>query len=218
MRKSIRQSEKRIIKKSLKKGTTKICYSIERFIDDIPDQSMFPYGKTKKLKDIQKKLKELFSAFNKITKMYGITYCIESGTLLGAVRHQNMIPWDDDIDVQMTGEDINVLLKHKEEIRRMGYNVTFDDKIYRFKEYTTEKNIPYIDIFEVREERGKVMYKEPYNKERWPKYWFKPSEKYPLKVYKFGRLNVLGPNDPYPYLIRGYGSDWNQGIVWEGHH
>jgi lipopolysaccharide cholinephosphotransferase len=48
---------------------------------------------------------ETFIAFDNFCKKHEIRYYAAYGTLIGAVRHNGLIPWDDDIDVWMLPED-----------------------------------------------------------------------------------------------------------------
>lgn len=52
-------------------------------------------------KKVWEKELEIWSEFNRICRKYDIQYFADSGTLLGAVRHNGFIPWDDDFDVAM---------------------------------------------------------------------------------------------------------------------
>lgn len=46
-----------------------------------------------------------------ICNRHNLRVFIESGSLLGAIRHKGFIPWDDDIDVEMFREDYDKLLQ-----------------------------------------------------------------------------------------------------------
>lgn len=47
----------------------------------------------------------IFQKFIEICEQNNLTYYCVGGTLIGAVRHHGMIPWDDDIDVSMPRPD-----------------------------------------------------------------------------------------------------------------
>ena len=53
----------------------------------------------------------LLLEFDKVCRDKGLTYFLDSGTALGAVRHGGFIPWDDDIDVGMPRKDYETFLR-----------------------------------------------------------------------------------------------------------
>lgn len=63
---------------------------------------------------------EILKKFAQICSKKGFKYYLFYGTLIGAVRHQGFIPWDDDVDVMMPRADyeklLEYLLAHEEEI------------------------------------------------------------------------------------------------------
>ena len=66
------------------------------------------------LRERQLNSDRILKAFKKLCEKHNLTYWLEGGTLLGAVRHEGFIPWDDDIDVNMPEDD---LLKLKEVLK-----------------------------------------------------------------------------------------------------
>lgn len=59
---------------------------------------------------------ELLSVFEQVCKKHNLTYYLTFGSLLGAIRHNGFVPWDDDIDLFMMREDFDKLYNLGHEI------------------------------------------------------------------------------------------------------
>ena len=62
------------------------------------------------LKRLQATELEILDEFVRVCELLGIEYFFECGSVLGAVRHEGFIPWDDDIDVGMMRNEYNLFL------------------------------------------------------------------------------------------------------------
>ena len=58
-----------------------------------------------KLREAQLKMLGILEEIDKLCRAHNISYWIEGGTLLGALRHGGFIPWDDDVDISMLRSD-----------------------------------------------------------------------------------------------------------------
>lgn len=78
--------------------------SLHYFLNHYHDIQQFPKA-TGDLRNLQLGDTKLLEIFHEICEKNKLTYWLDYGTLLGAVRHGDFIPWDDDLDVGMPRED-----------------------------------------------------------------------------------------------------------------
>lgn len=64
-----------------------------------------------RLRQAQLKMLAMLEAIDKVCLKHGLDYWLEGGTLLGAIRHQGFIPWDDDLDISMPRASYEAFLR-----------------------------------------------------------------------------------------------------------
>jgi lipopolysaccharide cholinephosphotransferase len=113
-------------------------------------------------KEFRLKLIETFRAFDAFCKRHQIQYYTAGGTLIGAVRHQGLIPWDDDVDVWMLRKDYERFLTFRGQVEghydimdsrdenywllSLAKFVDTDTTLWEFEHYPCITGV-YIDIF-----------------------------------------------------------------------
>ena len=77
--------------------------------------------------EIKQELLTMLALLDEFLSSHNINYTIMSGTLLGAVRHDGFIPWDDDIDIGVIRPEYDKLVETIKLESTFGYdNYTFE--------------------------------------------------------------------------------------------
>lgn len=64
-----------------------------------------------RLRQAQLKMLSMLEQVDAVCQKHNLDYWLEGGTLLGAIRHQGFIPWDDDLDISMPRESYEAFLR-----------------------------------------------------------------------------------------------------------
>ena len=156
---------------------------------------------------------------DRVLKAYGVRSFMVYGTFLGAIRHQGVIPWDDDLDMGIFGDDESRLLQAQDALRRHGYH------LQRHQIPWDHKTLSYYKVWIAsRPSRTGYFYSWPFV-DIWV---FRPtgrsntitdgelvcqqSDILPLKPYPFGNLCLDGPHGE-ALLIQAYGTDYTHTCV-----
>lgn len=78
------------------------------------------------IEDIKRISVEILTEFDRVCEENGLMYSIAYGTLLGAVRHNGFIPWDDDIDVIMPRKDYEKFIHVRSQLNEKYVFVSTD--------------------------------------------------------------------------------------------
>lgn len=116
---------------------------MDYFVD--PTKALSATGNTRKA---QLEMVNILKVFKSIMEKYKIIYWLDYGTLLGAVRHNGFIPWDNDVDVSVLDSDISKIKKILKKELPIKYEFINIWKGFTFRiQEKNKKNTPFIDVY-----------------------------------------------------------------------
>lgn len=170
-------------------------------------------GRTRPI-DKDNAYKNLCDVYDTLEK-YGVKCCLCHGTLLGAVRENNIIASDDDVDIWADASSIKNREELEEDLRKQGFFVPPLGDIS--KEINPVSNTPYSDTVAIRGgEKVEVWWfvkKDDmylYDIHRPHGTMYKHDKKYyePLSEISFRGKKFKVPNFTEEWLVMAYGKEW----------
>lgn len=172
--------------------------------------SLVVYTSKEDVQEIYQLMKDVDDVF----VFLGIEYWVDGGTLLGCVRHEGLIKWDDDLDICIEKKHKPNLKKAFSILESLDYDVKMvSPTIYNIahNKFKDRHNInpwscPCIDIQVMDENKGKIF--ELYYRMTHPHIFFLRQDLFPLKKLPFGPLNLPCAHAPHRYLEALYGPNY----------
>lgn len=179
-----------------------------------------PYVPTPKEAEVHYVLRGLLKKVDQVLRRNKIQYWPMGGTLLGAIRHQGMIPWDDDIDIGVWEHDLPRVAKAIQ--TELDGQVRWWRGARCFKVTPAHRNDTVIDVFPMSlqdSSKGKIItFASRMARVFWPREYFTEEEfGRGQKILPFEGVSLRGPNAPCSYLDRAYSGWDSRGYNTEGH-
>ena len=143
------------------------------------------------LRRMQMCMLEMVSELDRVCRKYDIPYFLYGGTLLGAMRHDGFIPWDDDLDVGLLRPDylrlMKVLPAELPEHIALQTNDTDPNYFYFFAKLRNRRSLleepsPYDRVFR---ERGVFIDIFPFERQRmWTHLLGEPLQAHTFKIFR----------------------------------
>lgn len=194
-----------------------------RLLEVIPQRSsQIPYLSADEADQIYALMKKVDALFLK----NGISYWATAGTLLGAIRHGGLIPWDDDLDICILEKDERKLLELEADLVRMDLELHYcsTDAFDFYKIYPRDGldidtadgedrpwKYPYVDVFVVALERNHefediYVHRSPRCYQYFHKEKFHYSQiAHPTRA-PFGPISISVPHDAESFLDACFGT------------
>jgi hypothetical protein len=157
------------------------------------------------------RLYELMKIVHDTFEKHKVRYFMTGGTLLGAVRHGGLIPWDDDIDIGVLEADMAQLKRAVTDLtaqdiicKPMG---KFAELNFYFKR-DAKTRFPFIDVFFFVPDGSNYTLSRPKCRKEWPEEYYNKLELFPLKKLQYGHLYLPAALAHDTYLARSYGDNW----------
>jgi hypothetical protein len=139
-----------------------------------------------------------------VLEAHDLGYFISFGTLLGAVRHGGLIPWDTDTDIMIAEKDKQKVTEVLRENLSAPYVVSEDkdDTIVGnvLRVNLSEVNTLHVDLFTYLEEEDEIVF--GYQRR------FARKEIFPLQKIAFYDRRFFAPHDIEKQLTTFYGNDY----------
>ena len=172
------------------------------------------------------KLRQMIYIFHRLCDENQVYYIIAYGTLLGAVRHWGMIPWDDDIDIIVKSYDRSKIYKILNIMRDdYGFKIVNYNKLSKI--IVDNENDYCLDLFFAMDINGKIcrtfthnfdkiqdIYKEEYLSKKTGNEWWWNGFDFDINLIEkrkkiiYDDLVLWGPEYPDLLLKLWYGDNY----------